>query len=112
MPVLATLTFLALATQQSPPLVPGGDEADIAKVQPRSSCGGSGGDIVVCGKSPERYRLHPVEPRYAEAPIRAATRLGSGTLSAEAVQRELPGAKSQALMFNFRLPIGRGKPKK
>jgi hypothetical protein len=110
--VLATLTFLSVVAQKGPPVVPGGDELDIAKVQPRERCDGSGGDIVVCGRtSPERYRLHPVEPRYVEAPVRAAMRLGGGTLSAEAVQRDLPGAKSQALMLNWRVPIGKGKPK-
>ena len=110
--VLATLTFLAGVPQKGPSIVPGGDELDIAKVQPRSGCDGSGGDIVVCGRtSPERYRLRPVEPRYVEAPVRAATKLGGGTVSAEAVQRDLPGAKSQALMLRWRVPIGKSKAK-
>jgi hypothetical protein len=66
---------------------------------------------VVCGAADqEQFRLRKVAPRYVEAPVRAATRLGSGELALEAEQRELPGARAPAAMVRFRVPLGK-KPK-
>ncbi len=105
----ATLMLLAMAQQDRPALVPGGEDLDIIKTE-SPGCGTDPDEIVVCGeKDPNRYRLPKVGPRYVEQPVRAATRLGPGELSAEVEQRTLPGAGGPAAMVRFRIPLGKGK---
>jgi hypothetical protein len=105
----ATLMLLVLPLQDRPALVPGGDELEIAKTE-SPSCGTDPDEIVVCAeKDPNRHRLPKVGPRYAEQPVRAATRLGPGELSAEVEQRALPGAGGPAAMVRFRIPLGKAK---
>ena len=105
----ATLMLFAMAAQNRPPLVPGGEDLNIAKVESRG-CGTDPDEIVVCGENdPNRYRLPKIGPRYVEQPVRAATRLGPGELSVETEQRTLPGAGGPAAMVRFRIPLGKGK---
>ena len=105
----ATLMLFAVAAQNGPPLVPGGEDPDIVKGESRS-CGTDPDEIVVCGENdPNRYRLPKIGPRYVERPMRAATRLGPGELSVESEQRTLPGAAGPAAMVRFRIPLGKGK---
>lgn len=106
----ATLMLFAMAAQDRPVLVPGGEDLDIVKSE-APSCGTDPDEIVVCGENdPNHYRLPKIGPRYVEQPVRAATRLGPGELSVEAEQRALPGgAGGPAAMVRFRIPLGKGK---
>nr|WP_294809948.1 hypothetical protein [uncultured Sphingomonas sp.] len=105
----ATLMLFAMAAQDRPVLVPGGEDLDIVKSEARS-CGTDPDEIVVCGENdPNRYRLPKIGPRFVEQPVRAATRLGPGELSVEAEQRTLPGAGGPAAMVRFRIPLGKSK---
>jgi hypothetical protein len=104
----AMLVLLSTPLQDPPPLVPGGDDLDIAKVE--QSCGTDPDQIVVCGENdPDRYRLPRVGPRYVEQPLRAARKLGAGEIALEAEQRTLPGATAPAAMVRFRIPLGKAK---
>jgi len=101
--------LFAIAAQNGPPLVPGGDDLDIARVESRN-CGTDPDEIVVCGDNdPNHYRLPKIGPRYVEQPVRAAARWGPGELSVEAEQRTLPGAGGPAAMARWRIPLGKGK---
>ncbi|MFN3433167.1 MAG: 5'-nucleotidase [Sphingomonas sp.] len=65
------------------------------------------GDVVVCGRDRNADRLRPVDPdRYAERPIRAATRIGKVGVSAQAEQGTLPnGQSAPRAMLHFKLPF-------
>ena len=105
----ATLMPFAMAAQDRPVLVPGGEDLDIVKSE-APSCGTDPDEIVVCGENdPNHYRLPKIGPHFVEQPVRAATRLGPGEVSVEAEQRTLPGAGGPAAMVRFRIPLGKGK---
>ncbi len=105
----ATLLLIVVTPQDRPPLVPGGEVLDLARVAPKA-CGTDLDEIVGCGENDsDRYRLPRVGPQYVEQPARAATALGPGELSVEAEQRTLPGAGGPAAMVRFRIPLGKGK---
>lgn len=100
---------LAYAAVQDRPLVPGGEDEGTRTIVAEPRCDSSGDEIVICRKDDQsRFRLEKIEPRYVEAPVRAARRLGPGELSVEAEQRALPnGAGGPAAMVRFRIPLGR-----
>lgn len=103
---------LALAPPQTAPLIPGGDDTATGSIVAEPHCDPSAGEIVICRRiDSEPFRLPKLEPRYREAPVRAARRVGSGELSVEAEQREFPGASSPAAMVRFRIPLGRREKK-
>ncbi len=65
-------------------------------------------DVVVCGRANDRFRLPrlPVAEDRQTLP-KAATRLGSAVLAAEAEQATLAGgAQSQRLMIRLKTPFG------
>jgi hypothetical protein len=103
--------LLVHASPQDRNIVPGGDDDGTRTVTAQPRCDPAADDIMVCGTAdPDRFRVRRVEPRYVEAPVRAATRLGPGEVSLEAGQRSFPGAEAPAAMVRFRIPLGR-KPK-
>jgi hypothetical protein len=110
--ILLALLF-ADAVPQDRKVFPGGDDDGTRTIVAEPRCDRSGDDIVVCGDAdPNRYRLKKVEPRYVEAPVRAATRVGPGELSIEGEQRGFAGgASAPAAMVRLRIPLGRKKPK-
>ena len=65
-------------------------------------------DVVVCGRTDDRYRL-PRLPMAVERQTlpKAETRIGAVGLAAEAEQATLAGGQqSQRLMMRLKLPIG------
>ncbi len=65
------------------------------------------GTIVVCARRSDADRLAAVDPdRYAQKPIRAATRIGNVRLSGEAEQGVLPnGMSSPRAMIRLKMPF-------
>jgi hypothetical protein len=111
LPMMPFALLLVAALPQDHNLVPGGDEDGTRTIVAEPRCDPAAEDIVVCGiADPNRFRLKKVEPRYVEAPVRAATRLGPGEVSIEAEQRGFPQTTAPAAMVRFRLPFGK-KPK-
>jgi hypothetical protein len=104
--------LLAHNAIQNRPIVPGGEDDGTSSIVAEPRCDPSGDEIVICRKNDSaRFRLEKIEPRYLEAPLRAARRLGPGELSLEAEQRALPGASSPAAMVRLRIPLGRKSKK-
>lgn len=105
------LALSLVVTPQDRHAFPGGDEDGTRTVVAEPRCDRTSDEILVCGGAdPDRYRLKKSEPRYVEAPVRAATRLGPGQMSVEAEQRGFPQATAPAAMVRFRMPFGK-KPK-
>lgn len=103
---------LAYAAAQDRPLVPGGEDDGTRTILAEPRCDSSGDEIVICRKNDRsQFRLERIEPRYQEAPVRAARQLGPGELSLETEQRVLPGAGGPAAMVRFRMPLGRKNKK-
>ena len=78
-------------------------------VPPSAPCGepDEAGDIVVCARDRNADRLKPVDAqRYADKPVRAATRVGRIGLSAEAEQGALPnGQSAPRAMLRLKMPF-------
>ena len=68
-------------------------------------------DVVVCGRSNDRYRLKPLPQGVERQGLpKAELNLGSAALAAEAEQAALAGGQqSQRLMVRLTLPLGRKK---
>jgi hypothetical protein len=64
-------------------------------------------EIVVCGRrdAGEQFRLRPLADKFVEPPVRAATPLAGGTLSAETEQKMIAGAPSNRMMVRWKLPF-------
>jgi hypothetical protein len=86
------------------------DPAPASSATPR--CGQSSDEITVCGNTDQsRFRMGPVEQRYAEKPIRSQFALpGGATGSVHADQRSVGGVSVPAAMVTLRIPLG-GKKK-
>ncbi len=99
---------MMVALQVAGPPVP----ADLRPAKPAAAavpCGepDAAGDVVVCGRGRDADRLRPVDPdRYADKPVRAATRIGNARLVAEAEQGTLPnGQSAPRAMLRLKLPF-------
>jgi hypothetical protein len=68
-----------------------------------------GGEIVVCGRTPERQRLKTLpEPAARSAQDALAFRLpGGGTGNVHAVQTNLPGATGPGAVLSLGIPFGK-----
>lgn len=67
------------------------------------------GDVVVCARSQDAYRLKPL-PSAPDEPVipKAEFGLGATRVAAETEQTQLAGgAQSKRLMVRFKIPIGR-----
>lgn len=112
--MISLAVTLALAPLQTVPLVPGGEDDGTRTIVAEPRCDSSGDEIVICRRTDDsRFRLEKIEPRYREAPVRAARRLGPGEVSVEAEQRALPGGGGgPAAMVRFSIPLGGRAQKK
>ena len=68
----------------------------------------AGGDVVVCGRSSESYRLRPIPDRSSPLTLPTArTEIpGVGTLSAEVEQGGIGGFPSNRAMIRLKIPLG------
>jgi len=100
--LLALQTAAAIATPAA-----GYDDFDLAKLPAKTGCDTTDTtSIVVCGrkKAMDFVFGHPLG--YAEKRIRTGVALpDGGSVTAHAVQRELPGARAPAAMVTLRLPF-------
>ena len=104
--------LLADAVPQDRSVFPADGDDGTRTVTAAPRCDRSSDDILVCADiDPNRHRLKKIEPRYVEAPVRAARQVGPGELSVEAEQRGFPTTTAPAAMVRFRMPLGRKKPK-
>lgn len=76
--------------------------------------GALSGDVVVCARSQNAYRLKPLPPRANEPALPpAAIRIGDTTLSAEAEQSGLPGGiPVNRAMLRLKIPLGTKKQRR
>lgn len=110
--MLLLALLIADVAPQDRKAFPGGEDDGTRTIAAERHCDPAAQDEEVCvTANPNRFRLEKIEPRYVEAPVRAASRLGPGEISAEAEHRALPGAAGPAAMVRFRIPLGRKKPK-
>jgi hypothetical protein len=75
--------LLALQSAPQPPAAPLGMEFDLAKVKPSDPCrsGGSGSDIVVCGRRPRGdYDMEKWARIFATEPLLAEKGIGPGAV--------------------------------
>jgi hypothetical protein len=95
---------LLLQTMAGPPAEL--DRFDLAKVPRASTCrGGTGNEIVVCGRS-ELNRLFPLDGLdFEEGPLRAETNIAGGKLGLATESANVGGFQSNRLMFKFKLPF-------
>jgi len=103
--LLAATTDLTVATeppqalQLSPP-------HNYLKLPPATCGKGNIDEVVVCGArdADKRYRLQSMdEQKYAEAPIRAETKLAGGTLGVAGGQKNVGGFPSNRIMLSFKI---------
>lgn len=66
------------------------------------------GDVVVCARDNDAYRLNPLPPRYDSPALpKAELGIGNNKLAAEAEHATLAGgAQSQRLMIRLKIPLG------
>ena len=87
-----------------------GPSLPVARARPVTPCPvDQTGDVVVCARSPDAFRLKPLPPRPDEPAIpKAEIGLGGTRLAAEAEQATLAGGQqSQRLMLRWKIPLGR-----
>ena len=104
---------ILLAAQRPPsaPPTPALPAFDLAAVRPqRGDCGEFAvtDDIVVCARLELDVRLanlEKLEAIYGPKPFDPSVKIAGGTGSARVEQRNLPGATTPALMFDFKLPF-------
>lgn len=76
---------------------------------PSTPCGETDGrgEIIVCGRAKDAYRLPRIDQdRYAERPVRAETGIGRARVGVEAEQGTLPnGQSSPRAMLRLKLPF-------
>lgn len=107
--MLAAALFFAAPPAQDH-VFPGGEEA--APVRAPKRCAPDPDGITVCATDPGQFRATRMEAPYREKPIRARVALPGGrSADAQAVQRPVgnQGVSAPSLMFNLRVPIGKGK---
>jgi hypothetical protein len=97
--------FALLAQAMAGPHLP-------APPRPRSDAPcpvGEAGDVVVCARNQDAYRLKPLPPRADEPALpKAEFGLGAARVAAETEQAQLAGgAQSKRLMIRWKLPLGR-----
>lgn len=68
-------------------------------------------DVVVCGRTDDRYRLRPLPQALDEQLVpKAEMRIGNTALAAETEQAMLAGGQqSKRLMVRWKVPLGRKK---
>ena len=66
------------------------------------------GDVVVCGRNDDHYRLHPLpEQAQRDGLPKAEVRIGNAKLAAEAEQATLAGGQqSPRMMVRLKMPFG------
>jgi hypothetical protein len=99
--VITALLLQAVAGPVLPPKPPRHDVPCAANSE--------GGEIVVCARPNDAYRLKSLPDRADDPAIpKAEIGLGAGRLAAEAEQATLAsGTQSQRLMIRWKLPLGR-----
>lgn len=98
------LTVLLLIQGVTGPILPPPRRPAVAGACPV----GDPGDVVVCARDPDAYRLKPLPPHPDQPALpEAAVQIGDTRLKAEAEQVGLEGgAQSQRMMLRLAIPIG------
>lgn len=63
------------------------------------------GEVVVCGRASDAFRLGPLPDRYEPRAARAELDLGSGKLAPEVEQGSIGGIPTNRIMLRFRIPL-------
>jgi hypothetical protein len=105
MPGFALLMLQAVAAATAPPPAP--DERLLQPFPPKH-CEGRSGEIVVCAKDQDAYRLHATGPDIAPTGTlpKAEWRLfGNATAGVGTQQRNVGGFPSNAVMATIKIPF-------
>ena len=73
---------------------------------PACPAGAATGDVVVCGRHDQPYRLRPLPERYEKPALpRAEARVGAAKLSAEGEQATIGGVPVNRAMVRLTFPF-------